>query len=171
MRRFIRGLSFVVAFLVFCAVPFSQGGALEPKHKIYHMAPEKVAAYVASTKGKRRIVVRYASWCPACRKTMPGLMDIEKIRKGSVIAISVDEQPGAFVRYINQYEDIPFPVILLRREKGENTDFLLLKALRPFGIGRNSGIPDMSLIDEYNRVVRQGFYSVEDVAGFIFDGK
>jgi len=163
----IRHCTLFLCFFIFTTgvlVPVQANAQKKNTHKIYHMPPGKIADYIKQKKGQRKVVVRYASWCPACRNVMPKLMDIERVKKGSVIAIATDEHHGEFARYINRFGRIPFPVILVRPFKNES----LTSALSQFGIVNRGYIPDMALLDEENKIVRQGSFKAEEVAAFIF---
>lgn len=165
-----RSILFFTMIFVLCFVPAFSGFALEPKHKIYHMAPDKIVAYIKSTKGQKKVILQYASWCPHCRAVMPKMIQLEQFRKGSVIAISTDQDAESFIRYINEYDDIPFPVVLLKRGRGDGLE-RLNQAMMEFGIVPPKGIPNMTLMDEKNRVVEQGNFkqNMDHVAEFLFD--
>ncbi len=131
--------------------------------KIYHMQPYKISQYIKSTKGQKRAIIIYASWCPYCIKKMPGIMDLERVKPGSIIAISVDEEHRDFIKYTKRFESIPFKVIL-----NNGSEYKLVQSLKRYGVKAWDGIPYIILMDENNKVTGQANYSVEQVADYIF---
>lgn len=161
-------LFFVVGTFLFL-LPLVSVKALELEHEIYPMSPEQIAAYIESTKGQRRVIFEYASWCPYCQAVIPKMIQLEQFKKGSVVAISIDTNPEDFALYTNKFKLIPFRLIMLTRFEGE--DLLRLNtALEAFGIAPSAGVPEMILMDEDNKVVRQGNFSndMNEVAKFLF---
>ncbi len=131
--------------------------------KIYHVPPKKLQEYIARKKGQRRVLLIYTSWCPYCRQKMPDIMDLERTKKGSVIAISVDEDYVQYAQYAKTLKDSPFPLFL--NNGGEQN---LKNALKVNGIKPWSGYPTLIFLDEKNQAVRQGNYSVEQAAKYLF---
>ena len=140
-----------------------QGQAQEAK-KILHMPPNKIVDFAVKTAGDKRIIAIYTSWCPACRKIMPKVMDIENIKPGSVIAISEDEDHVQFSRYIEKYPKIPF-MIFLSKPKGNIT----LPAMFEKKLGAKpwTGYPHFILLDGENKIVSEGNFEADALADFI----
>lgn len=162
-------LLFFVMGIFLCCTPLFPVKALELEHKIYHMSPEQIAAYIGSAGGQRRVILLYASWCPYCQAVMPKMIQLEQFKKGSVIAVSIDTSPEDFALYVNKFKVLPFRLLLLDRFEGEDLA-RLSKALEPFGVEPSSGVPEMILMDEDNKVFRQGNFSddMNYVAKFLF---
>ncbi len=156
--------NFIIAFILVGALllPYNVGAKDKEDYKIYHMPSYKISKYIKSTAGQRRAIMIYASWCPHCVKKLPKMMDVEKVKQGSIIAISVDEQHSDFVRYLKKFKDIPFKIIL-----NKDSEYKLAQNLKKFGIKAWDGIPYIILMDEKNKVVGQGNYSVDKVADYV----
>ncbi len=158
--RLFRGI-FVLAFVMF-AVGSIASFAKGPEHIVYKLPPKKVVEYIDKTAGERRIIFIYASWCPYCAKKMPGIMDLERSKKNSVIAISVDESYPDFVRYLRRFNEIPFKIIL-----NDSSEKRLADTFKKYGVEPWDGIPRIIFLNEDNEVVGQGNYTVEAAAEFI----
>ncbi len=158
----------IVLSICFMALimPFSVQADDDNSHKIYELPAHKIASYIKEVKGQRRIIIIYASWCPYCIKKMPHIMDLERIKEGSVIAISVDENKSAFARYIKKFDEIPFRIIL-----NKGSEWKLAKSLKKFGVKPWEGVPEIILLDENNKAMGQGNYELDYVAEFLFGKK
>tara|TARA_B100001093_G_C26312717_1_gene794262 strand:+ start:37 stop:519 length:483 start_codon:yes stop_codon:yes gene_type:complete len=146
------------------SVVFFQNHVFAKEQKIYVLPPEKIASYINATKGQRRALVFYASWCPACRKKIPDLMDMERAKAGSIIAVSEDKNRSNFARYIKKFDDVPFKIIISNPDGGST----LLNAVRKFGVKPWNSYPTIVLIDENNRAVKQGYLPSKEIANFLF---
>ncbi len=126
---------------------------------------DKISEYIEYTKGQKRVVYIYASWCPACRNKMPKIKDMGYAKKGSVIAISIDENHVQFSKYMNNsLRNAPFPIIL-----NKSTEVALEKRLlRDYNIQPWNSYPEMILLDEKNQVKKQGYLNTAEVAQFLF---
>ncbi|MCB1782759.1 MAG: redoxin family protein [Alphaproteobacteria bacterium] len=154
---------FRLGFLVLLAFVFVGAGVAHGyTHKVYPLPSSIVGKYIASTKGQKRVVMIYASWCPHCVEAMPDIMDIERAKPGSVIAISVDEDHAGFARYIERFKDVPFKIIINGSPKTE-----LAAVLTSFGGRAWSGVPTYYLVDENNQIVDQGTYGVDYIATYL----
>ncbi|MGH1456988.1 MAG: TlpA family protein disulfide reductase [Alphaproteobacteria bacterium] len=151
---------FLLAFLVFLFVPSdSYAGQGD---KIYELPSSYIAKHIDATAGTRRVVMIYASWCPYCRQKMPAMMDLERAKPGSVIAISVDESGSDFARYVKKMRDPPFELIL-----SKDSEYKLANTLGRFGILPWEGIPYFILLDENNIPVSQGNFDPDYIDGFL----
>ncbi len=157
-------LLFLCGMFVF---PGWQALAKEDSQKIYPLRPSRIADYIEFTKGERRVILIYASWCPYCRAKIPDMMKMERKKKGSVIAVSEDQNYEALSKYIKTLKDIPFKAIL-SNPKGSDT---LEKALSQYGVRKWDGYPTIILLDEENKAVRQGNFSSNRIARFLFNEK
>ncbi|PCI57028.1 MAG: hypothetical protein COB36_01810 [Alphaproteobacteria bacterium] len=136
------------------------------KHKqgveIHRVSPYRIARDIRDIKGKKRAIVLYASWCPNCVQKMPQIIDIERARAGSIIAISVDESRQDFTRYMNKLDDVPFKAIVI-----DGPEWKLAKELKRFDVEVWEAIPHIILLDENNKTVEQGNFSTKYIAGFL----
>ena len=157
---------FLVLLLFFEMFVFFGGQALakEDSHKIYPLRPSRIADYIEFTKGQKRALLIYASWCPYCRSKIPDLIKMEDMKEGSVIAVSEDQNYSQFSKYITSLAHIPYKVIL-SNPKGSNT---LPKALKQFGVKAWRGYPTIVLFDEDNKVISQGTLSSDHIKSFLF---
>ncbi len=145
-------------FSLFVAVFFC-GFQTQAADKYYYVSAEKIVEYVYSKPGKR-VVLIYASWCPYCREKLPGLMDLERQKKGSVIAVSVDENPDTLMRYLGGFQSIPFHVFVSK-------DIASGAVEKQFGAKARTGIPYVILLDEDSNLHAAGNYSTEYIAEYI----
>ncbi len=155
-------------FLSLFIVAFASNTALAADYeagKIYDMPPYKIANIIKKTEGHKRIIMIYASWCPICVAKMPHIMDLERKKAGSVIAVSVDEKLRNLSRYIKRLKDVPFKVIL-----NKGTEYKLHQHLKQFGVKEWEGVPEIILLDENNKVIGQGNYSMDYIEEFLFKG-
>ncbi len=130
--------------------------------KVYKLPAHYIAKHIKTTQGQKRVLMIYASWCPSCVRKMPDIMDIERVKEGSVIAVAVDRNFSHFARYIRKLDDVPFKVIVSRDDESKLAD-----VLADFGVTRWEYIPNFVLLDENNNIVDQGSMDVGRVAQFI----
>lgn len=72
---------------------------------------------IAEWQGKVRIVNFWATWCPPCRKEIPGLIALQQRHAGQdvvVIGIAIDES-AAVADYVRS-AGITYPVLLAQRD-------------------------------------------------------
>lgn len=130
--------------------------------KIAVYPPKITAKYIDKYIGKRKALLIYVSWCPACRQLLPAMMKMEKLRPNSVIAVSVDANDAKFARYIENYKKVPFKVIL---NKGAEEG--LQQTLSKYGVQEWKSYPTVILLDEKNKAVAQGNLSIEEIAQYV----
>ena len=60
--------------------------------------------YLAANTGKPTLIMLWATWCPSCKQQIPELEQLEKTHghKANIIALSVDENRKALVRYLDK---------------------------------------------------------------------
>lgn len=136
----------------------------ELSNRIYPLPPTRIADYIKFTKGQKRALLIYTSWCPYCRKKIPDMIKMENYKEGSIIAISEDQNYTNFSKYIRSLENIPYNVIL-SNPKGSDT---LIKALEQFGVRAWRSYPTVVLLDENNKVVKQGNMRSNYIENFLF---
>jgi len=150
-----------IIFIALLVIVFSNNVQAE-KAKIYSISPERIAEYIDKTAGQKRVLYIHTSWCPYCRKKMPDIMNIERKKKGSVIAVSVDEDPKKYVSYAKSLKQVPFPLIINKGNEG-----YLMKVLSKYKIKKWSGYPTMIFLDDKGMAVRQGNFTVQQAAQYI----
>ena len=153
-------IGFIAAVLCFSFSKQSFAG----ENKVFHVPPNKLASYVLSTKGRKRVIMVWASWCPACRKKMPDYAKIEVAKPGSVIAISVDQEHRYLKKYLERSGTMPFKVIVVKRVRGEDFERALTANIGTAGI---DSYPTIILLDENNKLVSQGNISTSKVKKFL----
>ncbi|MGH1403027.1 MAG: TlpA family protein disulfide reductase [Alphaproteobacteria bacterium] len=157
----------IILFFVFAVICGGSTYASSDKGdqvKVYHVPAKKMLEYIDRKKGQKRIVLIYTSWCPYCREKMPDIMDLERARKGSVIAISVDEDYAQYAKYAKTLKNSPFPLFL-----NDGAEQSLKNALKKsHSIKPWSGYPTLIFLDENNQAVSQGNYTVEQAAKYLF---
>lgn len=138
----------------------------EGKGKVYRLSPPDIASVIESSKGQKRVLYVFASWCPSCRKTMPDMMNLERAKTGSVLAISVDEQHVDFARYLKNLKNPPFNFILNKGNQNTLAESLAVYEVKPW-----TSIPQMILLDEHNKLQGQGSFDADQVAEFLFSAQ
>lgn len=162
LKRFIFFLLVAFSFCSILAISSSYAEG-DKEHRVYPLPANVIGKYIKGTKGQKRVVMIYASWCPYCKEKFPHMIDMERVRPGSVIAISVDEDHAAFARFVRKYKDIPFKSIVHDGSKQQ-----LVGVMKLFGGRAWDGVPSFYLIDEQNRVVKEGNFYPQQIAEFLF---
>ena len=77
-------------------------------------------AWLKANTGKPTLMIFWATWCPACKQAVPEMEGLAKSRgdKANVVAVSLDEDPGALHAYLEQHP-MQMPVFLGKRELAE----------------------------------------------------
>ncbi len=140
------------------------------KHKqgveIHRVSPHRIARDINNVKGKKRAIVLYASWCPNCVQKMPQIIDIERAKAGSIIAISIDESRQDFTRYMNKLGDVPFKAIVI-----DGPEWKLAEEFERFDVEVWEAIPHIILLDENNKTVEQGNFSPKYIEKFLLSNE
>ena len=163
-------LKTIVGLLLFFLLPAypANAGPLEQKPQYYALAPGQIADYIREHTDRKTVLFIYASWCPHCQQRMGSIMALEKKKKHTVIAVSLDENPMQLTRYMEQFSDVPFPVIVL--DPAYKAEFA--ETLRQdFNIEFPGSIPFTALFNEQGQVVRQGNFVADNAAAFIFESE
>lgn len=161
-KRFFMFMKYILVLVVLLFLPFDAYGGKEDK--IYTLPTKYIAKHINGTKGQKRILMIYASWCPSCVQKMPRVMDIERVKPGSVIAVSIDDNHADFARFVRKMENPPFKVILSKESEDKLRD-----ALEAYGVERWEYIPHFVLFDENNNIVEQGSFDIDRVARFVLE--
>lgn len=157
-----RGFKIPILFLFLACFVFfvPQDGQSRKVEKYYHLKPSQIVEHIQRKAGRRAVFI-YASWCGFCRAVMPSFIAMEQSNPGSVIAISIDQDPERLISYMNQYANLPFHLIVWDRTENLGTQ------LGRLGIKPSNAIPFVALLDEKSKVVRQGHLKAADVAAFL----
>ena len=157
----------ILFFTVLCpAYGYAESKSKSGVTKVYTLPPKMIAEYIDKTEGQKRVLYIYTSWCGYCRKKMPHIMDIERAKKGSVIAVSVDENYADYARYAKKLSNSPFPLILNKGGEGH-----LKKKLSAYNIKPWNSYPTLIFLDEKGNAVKQGNYTVEQAAKYVLTDK
>ncbi len=106
-----------VALLSLCLFlgAFAQAGAGEiAPGSIQGIDAKGLVKLVAQAKNKVVVVNVFASWCPPCRKEVPGLVEVRKAFPESdvtLIGVSVDKTPKALYNFLDGM-GINYPIYL-----------------------------------------------------------
>jgi len=160
----MRIFSIFVLFFAAALIPIKSDAA-----KDYYLAsPEQIARIIDAGSGQgRRVVFLYASWCGYCRAHLPEIIKIEKEKKGSVIAISLDKDPDTFARYISTRHGDDFPLVpIVWNREGD-----LHRALKRFGIEPTNAIPFSAWLDEQGYMKQQGVIKPAATKEYILGNK
>lgn len=149
-------------FILICTVSCSDVVLAGKSDKIYELPSKYIEKHIDATKGKRRIIMIYASWCPHCRIAMPDMMRIGRKYSDSIIAISVDESGRDFARYVETLEPSPFELIL-----SKDSDSALAYRLQKYGIKPWAGVPYYIVLDKNNKVLFQGNQNPQYLQSFL----
>ena len=128
----------LAAFLCVSAGSWSVAAEIDPA-SIKGLDAKGLAKLVAENKNKVVVVNVFASWCPPCRKEVPGLVEVRKALPESVmtlIGVSVDKTPKALYNFLdgmgvnypmylaeNKFEEhvgvTAVPLLLIYNKRGE----------------------------------------------------
>ena len=87
-------------------------------------------------------------------------MNLEKVHAGTVIPVSVDQNPHQLKHFLSNFDDVPFPVFMLK----ETRRSILERAL---GAPPRSGIPYTILLDENNNVHKAGNFRIKTIVDYV----
>jgi thiol-disulfide isomerase/thioredoxin len=123
--------------------------------------PDGKKLSAADFDGKVVIVDFWATWCPPCRKEVPGFIKLQKKyqEKGlAIVGFSYDRDPEVHSKWIKE-NGVNYPSIFAMNDEGK-------KAIAGFEklIGEIEGLPTTIVIDRQGRIVYKhvGFGEVEE---------
>jgi thiol-disulfide isomerase/thioredoxin len=137
----------------------SQAAGKRPDWSIKLSGGRKVSA--SDYDGKVLIVDFWATWCPPCRKEVPGFIKLQKEYgdKGLVVlGFSMDKDPETHERWVKE-QGLNYLSIYANTEEGQAVIEQFQKV-----IGEISGIPTTLVIDRSGRIVYRhvGYAAPED---------
>jgi peroxiredoxin len=156
MRTFVLASIGLAALLSSCQ---SQQTGRRPDWSLALPDGRKVSA--ADFDGKVLIVDFWATWCPPCRKEVPGFIQLQKqyADKGLVVlGFSMDKDPQTHDRWIKE-QGLNYLSIYANTDAGQAVVDQFQKV-----IGEISGIPTTLVIDRKGQIVFKhvGYASPED---------
>ncbi len=153
----------VLFWLSLTVIGFTEPARAAEEQPVFHVPPQKIATYIAGKKGRKRALIVWASWCPYCRREMPGLVKIEKEKPGALTLVSVDEDFQDLRNYLNRTGLLPFRIIVVKDTPGQS----LNKSLATLKIAPVKGYPTAIYLDETNKVVQQGGLDIDNLKQFL----
>ena len=135
--------------LVLFAMPSYRQGEASIAGKTAQDFPLEVwgkPGHLTDLKGKVVILNFWATWCPPCIEETPALNRLQKYvesRNALVLGVSIDEDPGAYEKFLKDY-GIVFPTFR------EPTRRLALDYGTPV-------FPDTYVIDRHGKILRKFF--------------
>ena len=140
-------LAFVVGLVAAFAHPDYRQGEPSlrgtPEHN-FALTLDGKAEHLSDLRGQVVLLNFWASWCPPCVDETPALNELQKriqSRGGTILGVSVDEDPAAYDKFLQQY-NVDFPTF---RDPSKNI---------PLAYGTTM-YPDTYIIDRDGRVDRK----------------
>lgn len=134
MKKTFQPLTFILLFALASFTLFASDSLSSVCRKNTLTSVDGKSLTLEQFKGKKVLVVFWASWCSHCRHELPDIQKIyDKYRSHlEVVAISADDDQGAMKAYLAQ-NHYTFPVVLITPEvekcfggiEGFPTTFLL----------------------------------------------
>lgn len=91
-------------------------------------------------------------------------MDLERAKRGSIIAVAVDDDHIKFAKFVKKIKgNVPYSLIL-----NGSSELRLEKQLGRMGIKPWEAYPSIVLLDAENNVFGQDNYTPEQMATFLF---
>lgn len=156
-------LRFWIVLGFFAAALCGPVPAFAKEQTVYHVPPNKIASHIAKKKGRKRAIIVWASWCPACRNKMFDYVHAARLFPGSIILISVDDNLEQLRYYLDKTDLTPIKTLIVQNTPGQS----LNKALARLGAKPVNSYPTAILLDENNKVVQQGSGSSLDILSHV----
>jgi len=102
-------MGFAFAVLAFFTLPHYRQGESSVAGKTAEDIPLDLngkAAHLSDMRGKVVVLNYWATWCPPCVEETPSLIELNKrlaSRNGLVLGVSVDEDEGAYRKFIQDH--------------------------------------------------------------------
>ena len=137
----------IFSFIIIAFLTFSGWAYLQNKNYVFSGISEAQAlpagieainlAEIKSflSADEARVLFLYASWCPYCQKQIRGFQLLyDQYPTDRIIAVSTDQNPEAFQKYVTSYENMPFTPYIYQGNG-------LAEYLKEQGSTFNGGIP------------------------------
>lgn len=135
-------------FLLFAMPAFSAG----LPSNVITVTPAEIIKKIESSQ-QPFVLLIFTSWCPYCKKQVDALSQLtpaEQLRIPEIYAVSVDNNPEDYSRYISTKKALYFPLRLYVGDSG------MKDLLRGYGSSYDGGIPYLAvfknrkLLKEFN---------------------
>lgn len=143
----------LAAGLFLVGIPRAQAEATRPLGKMPQFQLVDSNGKAVSSKdlaGKVLIVDFWATWCPPCRKEIPGFIELQKQygKDGlAIVGFSYDEDAKAHVSFVKE-QKMNYPSVLATSGKAAETAAAFEKI-----IGKIEGIPTTCVVDRKGQIV------------------
>ena len=119
----LRRMSIVLLVALFCFGAGSSAGAAEvDPSSIKGLDAKGLVKLITGAKNKIVVVNVFASWCPPCRKEVPGLVEVRKAFPESevlIVGVSVDKTPKALYNFLDGM-NVNYPIYIAENKFEEN---------------------------------------------------
>ncbi len=130
---------------------------------------DQLEAQAALSHEKPTLIFVFTSWCPFCKKMMPVMTDFAKTEKDrvNVLAISIDENPEALMRFAKGLNPKPpFPIYL---HSSGNERAMVQAFLYKHQLNFSGGIPYMAYLSEGKPVQQFGGFVEKNILTDVLD--
>ncbi len=117
-----RRVNAVLLIACLCLAALSSQAAEIVPGSIKGMDAKALVKMINDNKGKVVVINVFASWCPPCRKEVPGLVEVRKAfsdKEMTLIGVSVDKTPKALYNFLEGM-GVNYPIFLAENKFEEN---------------------------------------------------
>lgn len=152
----------VVLFVFLWVISPLNAYAQNTDKKIFLMVPDEISEYVQNTKGDKRVLVLFDVGCTGCHDKFISLLKLDSESRQAVTTIFQTEKVIDFKRYIRSFNEIPIKIIY-----NSESQYELMRSLKPYGVKPWRSLPRVILLDEDNKVYGQGNHSADNIKKFL----